>query len=265
MRVLKILPILTICFFINQFGLGQTVERLPCLDKKFSIVAHIFKDSMGIYNVTEPAILDAITKVNQDFSPICVSFEVCEFQYHDNFQYDLHRRNLEWDEMQVLYHVDNRINIYYVTTIVEPANTCGYAGLKGIGILDANGIVIQTNGSCMMPNSKTHSHEMGHYFGLYHTFMDVKTTELVNNSNCATTADSICDTPADPFIEGQPMANYIDGNCRFIFESKDTNREYYDPLVGNIMSYYPDACGCSFTREQYFKMAKTYTDKPGMW
>jgi hypothetical protein len=203
--------------------------------------------------------------VNIDFKPICVSFEICEFRYHDNFQYDEHRQDTEWSEMQVLYHVDNLINIYYVNTIIDPTGACGYAGLNGIGVLNSNGIVIQKSGNCAGGGSKTHSHEMGHYFGLPHTFMDIPTTELVDGSNCISTADNICDTPADPFVNGNLIPDYVDGNCRFIFKGKDANDEYYDPLVANIMSYYPDACGCSFTRDQYRKMANTYLSNPGMW
>ena len=30
-----------------QVGFAQTTDRLPCVDKKFSVVAHIFKDSLG--------------------------------------------------------------------------------------------------------------------------------------------------------------------------------------------------------------------------
>ena len=257
-------------FFYLLFALkstiifGQVTERLPCIDKKFSIVAHIFKDTTGAYNITEPAVIAAINQVNIDFAPICASFEVCEFRYHDNFQYDEHRADTEWAEMQVLYHVDNRINIYYVNTIVDPSNACGYAGLGAIGLFKMNGIVIQKSGGCPGAGSKTHSHEMGHYFGLPHTFMDTQTDELVDGSNCLTTADNICDTPADPYINPEDLDLYVK-DCRFIFKGKDANGDYYDPLVSNIMSYYPGSCSCSFTRDQYTKMAKTYLSKPGMW
>ena len=172
--------------FICTLSFGQISERLPCIDKKFSIVAHIFKDSLGAYNITEPEITAAINSMNNDFTPICVSFEVCEFRYHDNFQHDDHRSDLDWAEMQVLYHVDNRINIYYVNTITDPANACGYAGLGSIGVFTASGIVIQISGGCASAGSKTHSHEMGHYFGLEHTFMGMQTTELVLQSTHTT-------------------------------------------------------------------------------
>lgn len=249
---------------LSYHSISQTTDRLPCVDKKFSVVAHIFRDSLGAPNITEALILTSFNRVNIDFAPICVSFEVCEFRYHDNFQYDEHDTDLHWDEMQTLYHVKNRINVYYVNTILMPENACGYAGLGAIGNLTSSGIVIMKSGGCCGAGSKTHSHEMGHYFGLPHTFMDGPTTELVDGSNCLTTADGICDTPADPYIHPSPMSDYVN-NCRFVYMGLDANGDYYDPLVGNIMSYYPDACGCSFTHDQYKKMAATYYSQIGMW
>lgn len=243
---------------------AQITDRLPCVDKKFSVVAHLFKDSLGSTNITESEIVELFQIVDSFFAPICISFEVCEFQYHDNFQYDMHNRPLDWQEMQNLYHVNNRINVYYVQTIEEPSGVCGYAGLGEIANFYSSGVVIQKSSSCCATSSKTHTHELGHYFGLDHTFIDNGTTELVDGSNCATDADGICDTPADPYINGSPMELWISG-CRFISEVKDANDEFYDPLVGNIMSYYPDECGCSFTHDQYQKMVQTYLTQIGQW
>ncbi|TNE54714.1 MAG: hypothetical protein EP338_06140 [Bacteroidetes bacterium] len=253
-------------FSLFIFGLfSQTKDRLPCVDKKFSVVAHIFRDTTGLENISESQIISIFDKVNQDFAPICISFEVCEFQYHDNFQYDQHARDPDWDEMQNLYHVKNRINVYYVKTIEDPAGACGYAGLGDITNFYQSGIVIQKTGSCCQTTSKTHSHELGHYFGLPHTFAASGVTdELVDASNCATSGDQICDTPADPYIDGTPPSQWV-VDCRFINTLKDANDEFYDPLVGNIMSYYPDECSCGFTDDQFKQMVKTYLAKIGQW
>lgn len=261
----KLYTILSLIFTLNGLhSFSQTTDRLPCLDKTFSIVAHIFKDSLGDYNITEPEVLAAVNSINVYFEPICARFEVCEFQYHDNYQYDMHDTDLDWAEMQVLYHVKNRINIYYVNDISEPSGVCGYAGLGSITNMTSSGIVIQKSGGCCSTDSKTHAHEMGHYFGLEHTFMDIPTTELVDGSNCATTADGICDTPADPYVHPQGMTFYV-LDCRFINMSQDANGDYYDPLVGNIMSYYPDECACGFTHDQLKLMAETFLSNPTMW
>jgi hypothetical protein len=261
MKHISILLFLS-CLVFGAFA--QTQERLPCIDKKFSIIVHIVRDNTPAANITEAQILECVDTLNRKFAPICVSFEVCEFRYIDNTYYDT-VKNKNWEEMQVLYNEKNRINIYYVSDIKRPtASPCGFAGLGCITNLVSEGIVIKKKASCIGSNSKTLAHEMGHYFGLLHTF-EGSGTELVNGSNCTTAGDLICDTPADPYVDGDDPANYVDGTCKFISMLKDGNGDYYDPIVGNIMSYYPDNCECGFTHDQYMKMAKKYLSQIGMW
>jgi hypothetical protein len=247
-------------FFVTAFS--QTMDRLPCVDKKFSVVAHIFLDSLGGAGITETQILDAFEGASSDFSPICISFEVCEFVYHPEFEYNIHNSDLQWEELQILYHQQNRINVFYVNSIEEPAGACGYAGLGNINNVDSNGIVIEKTPGCC--GQRTHSHELGHYFNLEHTF-EGNGIELADGSNCETAGDGICDTPADPYVYPSPPENYVDGGCHFIYMGLDANGDYYDPLTGNIMSYYPKECGCGFTHGQLKKMALYYLDNIGMW
>ena len=103
---------------------------------------------------------------------------------------------------------------------------------------------------------------MGHYFDLLHTF-EGNGSELVNGDNCEVAGDGICDTPADPFVPNDEMADYMSG-CTFINGKVDINGEFYRPDVGNIMSYYP--CSCGFTTGQYIRMAETCVAASGsMW
>ncbi len=248
-------------FFYNS-ATSQTKDRLPCIDKTFSIVVHIVNDSLHQPGITEAVIRSTLIGLNKEFAPICVSFDICEFKYIDNFAYNKMEEPKNWPELQTQYNVKNRINIYYVDNIIIPAGMCGFAGLGSIGALTSSGIVIKK--SCALPGSKVMPHEMGHYFGLKHTF-EGSGIELANGSNCATAGDEICDTPADPYVVGEPQANYVDGKCQFISMKKDANGQFYDPIVGNMMSYYPDACSCGFTDQQFMKMAKTYLTNIGMW
>lgn len=259
--------VMVIIFTIIGFGamaFNPPNDKLPCLNKRFSIIAHIVLDSLGNPNITEQDIQVGIDSMNSYFSPICVSFEICEFRYINNFEYDTLDgiEGYEWDELLVTYHEKNRINMFFVTSFNDPDH-CGFATFDGITDLETGGICILKE--CDIELFKTIPHEMGHYFGLQHTW-EGSGVELVDGSNCLVQGDSICDTPADPFHLGEEMGFWVDG-CRFINSViVDTNGDYYDPIVGNIMSYYPSSCACGFTHDQLEKMAETYnSSNPKMW
>src|SRR5262245_17877683 len=106
-------------------GAGSTIaqsyayqhESLPQLNKKFTIVAHIFPDSTGIYSVTEQDIKDATAGMNVYFDPIKVSFEFCEFRYHPNYEHDTLNTENEMALVETKFHADHRINFYFVSRI----------------------------------------------------------------------------------------------------------------------------------------------------
>lgn len=228
-------------------------ETLPCLNKKFTVVAHIFQDSLGGYGVTEDDINNAFAESNPFFEPIGVSFEACEFRYHDNWSHDFIDSIQEADEVTLKYHANNRINFYFVTEPNDANSPCGFATLNGIQ-QPVSGRVFIKKEDCV--NVGTFAHELGHFFGLLHTF-EGNGTELVDGSNCATEGDMICDTPADPYTPPNDVSQYVDDDCVFISNLTDANGDYYNPDIGNIMSYYEcDKCG--FTWEQLKLMADNY-------
>lgn len=238
-----------------QFDLLTHQEQLPCVNKKFSIVAHILLDPQGNPVVDEDNIKSNVEAANTYWEPICVSFEVCDFKIIPNYQFDTLIKEAELDRLHEENHVANRINMYYIQAFEgELEGAAGCASLGGIGSLNGGGLVLAGTGV------GTLLHEMGHYFGLPHTF-EGSGVELVDGSNCETAGDGICDTPADPFVEGEDMAEYV-SDCRFISLKVDANGEYYRPDIGNIMSYYP--CTCGFTFGQYFRMAQL-AQNSGMW
>lgn len=241
----------------------HTHKPLPCVQKKFTIVAQIVRDTVGDPGIDTTLIRTRIEELNALFAPVCMSFEICEFRYIDNFQYNTVFTQEEWQEMQVKYHQHNRINMFFVETVALQVGETGYANVGSIADLDKEGLIIQKLNLTM--NVMSLVHQMGHYFGLLNT-CEGNGNELVNGGNCAIAGDLICDTPADPYVPGAPLDQYLSASvaCRYINKSKDANNEYYVPDVGNAMALYE--CGCGFSYEQYLKMVNTYqASDPKMW
>ncbi len=114
-------------------------------------------------------------------------------------------------------------------------------------------------------NLSTLSHEVGHCFGLYHTFQRWRrngTTfrENVARSgsckNCETEGDLLCDTQAD-LENDDPMM--IDQNCNYTGNAIDSCSTNYimEPL--NIMAYGQRSCRSLFSAGQGTRMRSFLT------
>ncbi len=235
----------------KQLAIPDTGQFTPqfapiyCFGKTLSITAHIISDSLGDYGLTEAQVLGSVATLNSWFAPICLSFEVCQFDYIPNYKYNRFEKPMDEAEVIALYSVPNTINIFYAQTVsrTPPTLVGGYAYFPGGP--DFIAIAKTSLGSI--------THEMGHFFGLYHTFDTQFGLELADGSNCATAGDLICDTPADPGGGNSPAPD-----CQLSPYTQDANGQWYVPNIGNIMSYYTDDCTCGFTTEQYNRMASNY-------
>lgn len=234
--------------FTAQAQLHTKDKPLPCLNKTFSIYLHITVDSLREVNVDIADVEAAIAATSEAFDPICVNFELCHIDTLHNWTWDSLSRDYRVDEIKNLFYRENRINLFIVDRYDNP-NVCGFANLGQIA--NPNNAVVHINKGCI--NMPTLAHELGHLFGLVHTFEGGD--ELVDGSNCETAGDGICDTPADPYMEGD--ITWLRDNCEFVYAGTDSLGRLYQPDVGNTMSYY-DCSGCGFTRGQFLKMAETW-------
>lgn len=234
-------------------------EPLPCLNRHFEIVVHAFKDSLGVVPVDLADFESNVDSLDRYWAPLCVTFSICEIRIHPNFQYNVIFDPDELDEMQNEFHVPHRINAYVFDQWKEDPPGQGKATLGGIAMMDKGGLFFASESFGTLP------HEMGHFWGLPHTFEVSNGLELVDGSNCETAGDGVCDTPADPYDESGTEAFVDASTCRFIYKEKDANGDYYDPIVGNLMDYYPGECACGLTHGQYMKMVRTYHSNPIMW
>ncbi|MCB0630437.1 MAG: T9SS type A sorting domain-containing protein, partial [Lewinella sp.] len=100
-------------------------------------------------------------------------------------------------------------------------------------------------------------HELGHFYGLYHTHETSFGREYVDGTNCEVAGDLLCDTPADPNL-GTP--NLMSG-CSYVGKITDPKGESYVPPVNNFMSYAPSSCVRFFSAEQLAVIESVHEDE----
>lgn len=229
---------------IKQAG---STAPLKCLNKKLSLAVHIVTDSLHHTNVTQAQINAALTILNTDFSPICLSFFICKQDTIYNYEYYKFENPQDIAPANQTYAIANMINVYVVGSIIPPIEA-GFAGKVGNFMVLSHGC---------LSDPKCWSHEMGHFFSLAHTFDISGGVEFVDESNCAAAGDSICDTPAD--INPIPLSpSPITAACQWVGTNTDPHGQFYTPIIGNIMSYHPSACKTPFTVGQLNKMLNWY-------
>lgn len=230
--------------FLWGQSLHYTNKDLPCVNKHYNLFAHFVYDSLRT-TIEKQDLENAIATANTMFEPICISFSLCESDTVFNYNFNILKPDEELVELSTEYIARQRINLYLITdTLITDATAGICAG--NVGSLNNGNIYLKSPGAL--------THELGHFFGLLHTF-EGSGEELVDGSNCETAGDKICDTPADPYDVEFKIEEYVN-DCIFFNVQKDANGDFYQPQVGNIMSYYP--CPCGFTQGQYLRMVENY-------
>jgi len=270
--------VILFALFFFQSGEAQDLHRknkdLPCVNKKYNVIAHVAVDSVNRDAIWTQFQADSIIQeASKYFDPICMGFSLCEYNVMEE-DYTLGYLRDEpltldqrFEELETKFAQIHKINIFFLDTIQE--RFCGHANQFGIESQEDASVFLERD--CADGEAQQLAHLLGHLFGLLNTY-EPSEIELVDGSNCELVADKLCDTPADPY--GQVFLNPQDSaaianleisitslfsyltDCEFTHIIRDPNGEYYQPDVGNIMSAYP--CKCGFTREQYLKIVEAY-------
>jgi hypothetical protein len=241
--------------FISTCALGQTHKDFgsvnDCYGKTFSIAAWVLTDTAGATNFTQAQLQEAIDSLNNQFRGICVDFKLCNYTELPNHRQDTIVEGIHDVEISTLYRKKNVINLYFATEVIKltpPVGPCGYAPLGSNNVPSESPLrdAIILKKECF--DELVLAHEVGHYFGLYHTFETQFGSEHPNGSNCATTGDLVCDTEADP--NGTTDAQ----GCDIGVDQTHISGTWYTPPVCNIMSYYTPSCRQTFTIGQLNRM-----------
>ena len=232
------------------------------LNKKFSIACHVFIDSITFeYDITDPEIEAAVGILNQNFETLGFQFEICEINYHENFQYDKYNYPKHKFEPMVLHNKKNAINLYVSTGVIGTGITAGRAGFASMPSDNETSFIFISKPALKTSNSLTHL--MGHYFGLYDTDEITFGEEFVDSDRedcyfggdqgcrCRTTGDLMCDTRADRFvIATQGFFTRTEDQCKFSpniipnvpgsisSQFKDGDGQWLEPPMNNFMSDY---------------------------
>lgn len=227
----------------------------------FPVAIHVVSQN-GRINIPRRRIADGMAQLNATYAKIYLKFNlvVLDSIRANTRLEDLYYGiwNTETDVFFDKYNMKNVINVYLLDNAEDGSYLNGFTYPLDLELKQGRNRDLLCIGMRTVDNGKTLIHEMGHFFTLLHTFNvdgcggGCPTEELADGSNCSTTGDLICDTPADP-----ADVNYIDvRTCRYYGNIKDQKGVPYRPMINNYMSYYDACCEYQFTTMQYAVMRK---------
>lgn len=292
MKINTVLSLLTGCVILLTATLTSKAQtnysntQLPhvndCIKRTMSLNVFITKDSIGricqsssAYKLAVDSVQLAVDSLNAHLAPICLQFKVCKITFIENHKFNWFnddRKFGEREDFRNLFCEDSVINVLYVGLYFSD-NPGSSAISMGNGTDDFSYLLLPPIAKKKKPLVVLAAGKNPLYLakfilktmGLQATG---STSELVNGSNCVTTGDRICDTPADfsgsaefpptgPFPcvysgVGQPFSNF----------PVDANGAIYSPMLGNLVSDHGIDCTApapkALTAGQYNKLIKLY-------
>lgn len=143
---------------------------------------------------------------------------------------------IKWDP-------DKYLNIW----VTKNPGAVGQASFGGVAMADGGYVWVRYD--YFSSTKTTPAHEVGHWLGLFHTFMGG--CAGMTPGDCATGGDQVCDTPPCTSTTGCTPSN----TC---FESSDL-----PDMLNNFLSY--NSCRDAFTQGQKDRMHNYLTNRPNLY
>lgn len=205
---------------------SANASRLLSASVSIRVYFHIFNDDNGTNaGATVAQIQTEFNQLVSDYAANNICFINMGLNYINSST--LNTMNLSNSSLLQPYLVPNCINIFYHASIIG-------AGGSAYSIPSTFCSIARGN----IGASRTISHEVGHCFGLLHTFEPNTGYEDINGSNSASTADLITDTPADPYAYNNAPC-FTTSSCCYTGNCTDPNgQSNFTPPYSNMMAYW---------------------------
>jgi hypothetical protein len=202
--------------------------------------------------------------VNQ-YNPHGICFTLMGIRQINNTDYNIQDADDEESEMRDIRVVGN-LNVFIHKELVLGADTLNgiaYDIPNNYAFISMKGEAVSNTG-----NLTTMGHEVGHVFGLYHTFETAYGAESVARSggckDCDEEGDLLCDTPADPDDSDGFLRLNTNASCMYTGTRYDECSALYTPAVNNIMAYGRRECRNTFTAGQGNRMRYFIANESGL-
>jgi len=235
----------------------QIYKRINTIPINFFIV-----DSTNLgWEVQKSDLDQQISILNVVFAAINIEFELGQVSNYTNDEWHLGFASNEPADQQYDQYFEDMINNLplnpnQLNVIINGCDLLGQANFPFENtyrtkydhiILNRNSLDGKLNYNTLMEGD-TLIHEMGHYFGLYHTFHSTAGNDCaISPYDGCSEGDFVDDTPPQRFC------HYVD--CGVIDTCSHDNRP---DDVENYMGYNPDQCMNKFTYGQYIRMEQYF-------
>lgn len=229
---------------------------------------HLLRKDDGTDGISPEAIPKELAALNAAFAPAHVRFveAATASRYDDSRLFDFTEIDLDGKEDRLCEHYDVKgvVNVYCVRSLtdLEGGQCAGYTHFTDDHSVRNNNRIFLTKD--YFDGGSTFIHEMGHFFGLYHTHELAFGSEYADGTNSANAGDLIEDTPADPYLP--KYQDHITEDCQWVGFVADPRNNPYDPDVSNYMCYAPvKHCRDHFTEGQIQVIASyAIKGRPGL-